>query len=361
MRLSSVWGSKLRYQLFGESHGTCIGIAIDGLPAGVTLDFAPIAQAMQRRRSNPGEYGTTKRIEADVPEIQAGLHNGVTTGAPLVAMISNADHNSASYDDVKRVPRPGHADYPAICRNGESVDLRGSGHFSGRMTAPLVFAGALVNQLPGMEDIKAVSHIMRIGEVAEAGFSQVMLTEELILKLRSEGLPLLNEEIRQAIKDEIKSASQKGDSVGGIIECGILGIKPGVGNPFFDSLESTIAHLAFSIPAIKAIEFGAGFDCARMNGSQMNDAYVIDENGHVSTATNNNGGITGGISNGMPVVFRLAVKPTPSISCKQKSIDLKSGEAVEMSVAGRHDACIAARAAVVVESVALMAVYELLR
>ena len=279
-----------------------------------------ITQALQRRRSKPEEYGTTKRIEADVPEIQTGLYNGVTTGAPLVAIIRNSDHNSASYDDVKRIPRPGHADYPAICRYGEAVDLRRQWTlFQADWTAPLVFAGALVNQLPGMETIKAISHIMRIGVVVETGFAQVQLTEALIAKLHSEGLPLLNEDIREAIKTEINKANQQGDSVGGIIECGVLGIKAGVGNPFFDSLESTIAHLAFSIPAVKAIEFGAGFDCSSMHGSQMNDAYVINEDGCVSTTTNHNGGITGGITNGMPVVFRVAIKPTPSISCEQKS------------------------------------------
>ena len=359
--MSSVWGSKLRYQLFGESHGSCIGIAIDGLPAGVAIDLDVIMQAMRRRSSKPEEYGTTKRVEADVPEIQTGLYNGKTTGAPLVAIIKNSDHNSTSYDDVKRVPRPGHADYPAVCRYGEAVDLRGSGHFSGRLTAPLVFAGALVNQLPGMENIQAVSHIMRIGEVTELGFAQVQLTDTLQTKLHAEGLPLIDEDNRDAIKAEIKKASQRGDSVGGIVECAILGIQAGVGNPFFDSIESTIAHLAFSIPAVKAVEFGVGFECGSMQGSQMNDAYAIDEKGCVSTVTNHNGGITGGITNGMPVVFRVAIKPTPSISCSQQSIDLQSGQNVDMTVTGRHDACIAARAAVVVESAALMAVYELLK
>lgn len=361
MQLSSVWGSKLRYQLFGESHGTCIGIAIDGLPAGVGIDLEAIAKAMDRRRSKPEDYATTKRVEPDTPEIQSGLCGNVTTGAPLVAIIRNKDSNSSSYQDVKRIPRPGHADYPAVCRYGESVDLRGSGHFSGRLTAPLVFAGALVSQLPGMQKITAVSHVQSIGNVADSSFADGDISDEIVAKLSSEGLPLINESIRDAIKKEITAASAEGDSVGGVIECAVLGIGAGVGNPFFDSLESTIGHLMFSIPAVKGLEFGAGFACSKMRGSQMNDAYIIDENSNISTATNHNGGITGGITNGMPVVFRVAVKPTPSISCTQHSVDLEMKEAVELNVHGRHDACIAARAAVVVESMALMAVYEMLR
>lgn len=356
--MSGVWGNKIKLSIYGESHGEAIGVVIDGIESGISIDMENIEKDMERRA--PGRNNlSTQRKERDRPEILSGIFNGLTTGAPISVMIRNFDKHSKDYSNIKDVMRPGHADYTGYVRYNGFNDYRGGGHFSGRITAPLVFAGAFAKEILKKKGIFIGSHIKQVGEVHDESFNSLDLNKELFNELLDKELPLIDSDKIDKVKDEILSHKMNLDSIGGVIECGVVGLKAGVGNPFFDSLESTISHLAFSVPAVKGIEFGAGFDFANMKGSDANDEYYV-ENGEVKTYSNNNGGIIGGISNGMPIIFRVAIKPTASISKEQRSFNIKTMENESLTVVGRHDPCIVQRAAVVIEAIAAISILELI-
>ena len=357
--MGGVWGNKIKLSIFGESHGEGIGIVIDGIEPGIKVNMDNIEKDMERRA--PGRNSlSTQRIEGDKPEILSGIFNGITTGAPISMIIRNTDKRSRDYSKIKDVMRPGHADFPGYVRYNGFNDYRGGGHFSGRITAPLVFAGALAKEILKEKGITIGSHIKQVGKVKDSSFDALNLKKEDLEELLTKELPVIDTNKIEDIKEEITSYRMTGDSIGGIVECAIVGLEAGIGNPFFDSLESTIAHLAFSVPAVKGIEFGAGFDFANMKGSEANDEYFIEDE-KVKTYSNNNGGITGGISNGMPVIFRVVIKPTPSISKEQRTINIKNMTEEVLSVNGRHDPCIVQRALVVIEGIAAISILELIK
>lgn len=356
--MSGVWGNKIKLSIFGESHGEGIGIVVDGIEPGININIENIENDMERRA--PGRNSlSTQRKEGDKPEILSGIFNGFTTGAPISMIIRNIDKRSRDYSKIKDVIRPGHADFPGYVRYKGFYDYRGGGHFSGRITAPLVFAGALAKEILKEKGIFVGSHIKQVGKVKDSSFDSLNLSKKDLEKLLKKELPLIDDSKLEEVKEEITSYRMEGDSIGGIVECGVVGLKAGVGNPFFDSLESTISHLAFSVPAVKGIEFGEGFDFANMKGSEANDEYYL-ENGEIKTYSNNNGGITGGISNGMPLIFRVVIKPTPSISKEQRTVNINKMENETLSVTGRHDPCIVQRVLVVIESIAALSILELI-
>ena len=340
--MSGMWGSKIKLSIFGESHGNAIGITIDGLPAGFSIDMDKIMMEMARRA--PGKSSlSTPRKESDIPEILSGYFEGKTTGTPLCAIIRNSNTKSKDYSKLKDVMRPGHADYTGAVRYKGFNDYRGGGHFSGRITAPLVFAGA----------------INSIGKIKDCSFLESDISDELLNSFKEKELPLINTKLEDEMRQEILSARSSGDSIGGTIECAILGVSPGIGDPFFDSVESTLAHLMFSVPAVKGIEFGKGFDISKMRGSEANDEYYL-ENGNIKTKTNNNGGILGGITNGMPIIFNVAIKPTASIFKEQNAVNIVTMEETTLCIEGRHDPCIVQRALPVIEAVAAIGITELM-
>lgn len=357
--MGGVWGNKIKLSIFGESHGEGIGIVIDGIEPGIKINMDNIEKDMERRA--PGRNSlSTQRKEGDKPEILSGIFNGITTGAPISMIIRNTDKRSRDYLKVKDIMRPGHADFPGYVRYNGFNDYRGGGHFSGRITAPLVFAGALAKEILKEKSIIVGSHIKQVGKVEDSSFDTLNLNKEDLEELLTKEFPVIDTNKIKDIKEEITSYRMEGDSIGGIVECAIVGLDAGIGNPFFDSLESTIAHLAFSVPAVKGIEFGAGFDFANMKGSEANDEYFIEDE-KVKTYSNNNGGITGGISNGMPVIFRVVIKPTPSISKEQRTINIKNMTDEVLSVNGRHDPCIVQRALVGIEAIAAISILELIK
>lgn len=355
--MSGMWGNKLKISIFGESHGAGIGITIDGLPSGVEIDFEKILKEMSRRAPGKSKISTARK-EGDNPEILSGLFEGKTTGTPLCAVIRNKDQHSKDYGKLKDLMRPGHADYPGFVRYKGFNDYRGGGHFSGRITAPLVFAGAVCKQILDTKGINVGAHIKSIGEVYDKSFDEIELTKEILDDLKENELPLLCTENEDLMRNSILEARNEGDSVGGTIECTVIGMDAGIGNPFFDSVESTISHLMFSVPAVKGIEFGRGFEMSRLRGSQCNDEYYYDGD-KVKTYTNNNGGITGGITNGMPILFKVCIKPTSSISKKQRTIDITEKKESELVIKGRHDPCIVQRAVPVIEAVTAIGILDL--
>lgn len=355
--MAAVWGNKVRYTIFGESHGTSIGMVIDGLPAGFLLDQDWLRREMARRAPGSSDL-TTPRVEGDEVTIVSGLYQGKTDGSPLCGMIQNTNTRSSDYAAEPRVFRPGHADYTGFVKYGGCNDPRGGGHFSGRLTAPLVFAGAIGKQLLLSAGIEIGAHIAQIGSIQDAGFDPVHVDSKTLAQLRQMSFPVLAPAVADGMQQVIRSAKEADDSVGGVIEAAVCGLPAGLGTPFFDSVESVLAHLLFSIPAVKAVEFGAGFGFAGMLGSQANDEMTV-EAGNVRTVTNHNGGVLGGITNGMPLLFRAAVKPTPSIAKEQTTLNAKN-EAVSLSITGRHDPCIIPRAVPVIEAVAAMAVWDML-
>jgi len=353
--MSGSWGKKVHYSIFGESHGKGIGITIDGLPPGLEINLTEVTRELQRRA--PGRNPlSTARNERDAFTIWSGFLNGKTTGSPLCAIIENSDQKSADYESLAWNFRPSHADYSGSIKYKGYNDLRGGGHFSGRLTAPLVFAGAIAKQLLQQQNILIGSHIQRIASVTESQFDAVNIDQDILEQLGKQSFPVLNPALGNSMQECILSAKAAGDSVGGVIETAVIHLPAGIGEPFFDSLESTLAHLLFSIPAVKGVEFGAGFSLAEMRGSQANDAMYSQDN-IITTSTNHNGGILGGISNGMPLIFRAAIKPTPSIALEQHTVNAK-GENVSITVGGRHDPCIVPRAVPVIEAVAAMAIWN---
>ncbi len=356
--MSGIWGNNLKVSIFGESHGVGIGITIDGLPSGVEINLEEVMKEMARRA--PGKSNlSTARKEADAPEILSGFFEGKTTGTPLCAVIRNSDMRSKDYGKLKDLMRPGHADYPGYVRYNGFNDYRGGGSFSGRITAPLVFAGAICKQVLAVKGISIGAHIKSIGDIEDKSFYEVELNKELLEDLKNKELPLLISEKEEEMREIILKAKKEQDSVGGTIECTVLGINAGIGNPFFDSVESTLAHLMFSVPAVKGIEFGKGFEMSKLRGSNCNDEYYYDGD-KVKTYTNNNGGITGGITNGMPILFKVAMKPTPSISKAQRTIDIAEKKESELIIEGRHDPCIVQRAVPVIEAVTAIGILDLI-
>lgn len=356
--MSGMWGSKIKLSIFGESHGNAIGITIDGLPAGFSIDMDKIMMEMARRA--PGKSSlSTPRKESDIPEILSGYFEGKTTGTPLCAIIRNSNTKSKDYSKLKDVMRPGHADYTGAVIYKGFNDYRGGGHFSGRITAPLVFAGAICKQILEVKGIIVSAHINSIGKIKDCSFLESDISDELLNSFKEKELPLINTKLEDEMRQEILSARSSGDSIGGTIECAILGVSPGIGDPFFDSVESTLAHLMFSVPAVKGIEFGKGFDISKMRGSEANDEYYL-ENGNIKTKTNNNGGILGGITNGMPIIFNVAIKPTASIFKEQNTVNIATMEETTLCIEGRHDPCIVQRALPVIEAVAAIGITELM-
>ena len=348
--MSSNIGENLRLTIFGESHGRAIGMTLEGIPAGLKLDPGELQRFRARRAPGKSEASTARR-EADAPEFLSGLKGDTVTGAPIAAVIRNADTRSGDYEALKTVPRPGHADYTAQVKYSGFQDAAGGGHFSGRLTAPLCVAGGICLQFLAKEGIRVISRIAAIGNVADEG--------ELTGSTAEKSFPTVSQARGEAMLAAIREAKAAGDSLGGVIECRVLGLPAGLGDPIFGGMENRISAVCFGIPAVKGIEFGAGFAAAAMRGSEHNDLFAL-EDGQVVTRTNHAGGILGGITTGMPLSFRLAVKPTPSIAMAQRTLDLAGGLETELRVPGRHDPCIVPRAVPCAEAAAAIAVTDAL-
>ena len=349
--MSSVFiGQRIRLSIFGQSHSEAIGMTLDGLPAGLPVDLEQL-QVFLNRRAPGGNSWSTPRREEDRPEFLCGIKDGFTCGAPLTAVIRNTNTRSKDYSALRTVPRPGHADFTAAIKHGGYQDYAGGGHFSGRLTAPLCIAGGILLQQLQRMDITIDARIAAIAGIwDEKPFDRTVAEKEF---------PVLDDAAAGKMLAVIKEAREAGDSVGGIVECVAHGVPAGIGEPMFDGLENQIAKICFAIPAVKGIEFGAGFAAASMRGSEHNDPFFI-ENGKIRTMTNNAGGILGGISDGMPLIFRIAIKPTPSISRTQQSVNLETMLPDTLAVIGRHDPCIVPRAVPVTEAAAALAIYDLL-
>ncbi|MBQ9861680.1 MAG: chorismate synthase [Clostridia bacterium] len=352
--MSSVWGRNLKITVFGQSHAEAIGVVVDGLPAGLRIDTDEL-QAFLQRRAAGGAFATARK-EPDVPEFVSGLVDGVTCGAPVTALIRNTNVRSGDYSDLRDHPRPSHADYPASVRFDGANDIRGGGQFSGRLTAALCVAGGLCRQFLKTKGITIGAHIASIGNIRDTAFDPVGVAAADFL---TDLFPVRDEQAKAAMQELITAARSEGDSVGGTIECAAVGLPVGVGDPLFDGLENRISSIVFGIPAVKGIEFGNGFDAAELKGSENNDAYYFDGD-TVKTRTNRHGGILGGISTGMPLVFRVAIKPTPSIAKEQETVELSSKSAYMLAIKGRHDPCIVPRAVPCVEAALAIALADYL-
>ena len=355
--MSSEFGKLLRISVFGQSHGKAIGVNIDGLPAGEAIDTDAL-YAFMRRRKPGGSPLSTPRKEADLPVFLSGLENGVTCGAPLCAIIENSDQHSGDYARLANTPRPSHADYAARVKWGGQADMRGGGHFSGRLTAPLCIAGGIAKQILARRGIYVGAHLASVGTEQDAAFP-LHPTAELFAAVAAKSFPVLDDAAGERMQQEILKAREELDSVGGVIECAAVGLPAGLGDPMFDGIENRLAAALFGIPAVKGVEFGLGFGSAQLRGSENNDPFRM-ECGRVVTETNRAGGILGGITTGMPVTLRVAVKPTPSISKPQQTVDLSTGENAELVIGGRHDPCIAHRAVPVVEAVTAAVLLDIL-
>lgn len=352
--MSSMYGENLRMSVFGQSHAPAIGMTLDGIPAGLPVDMTAL-QAFLARRA-PGQNGfSTTRKEADTPEFLCGISDGFTCGAPVTAIIRNTNTRSGDYDNLRDCPRPGHADYTAQIKYGGYQDAAGGGHFSGRLTAPICIAGGLCIQWLAQKGIRVGAHIASIAGISDMPFD---MTDPQIDAVGKE-FPVLDTEAGEAMGNAILEAKSAGDSVGGVIECAVTGLPAGLGDPMFDGVENRIAGVVFGIPAVKGLEFGLGFGLSAMRGSLSNDPFIMS-NGEVRTATNNCGGILGGITDGMPLIFRAAVKPTPSIATCQRSVSLSQKAEQELIVKGRHDPCIVPRAVPVIEAAAAIAVMDMI-
>lgn len=356
--MSSVIGDKIQLSIFGESHGEAIGCVIDGLPAGIKIDMNAVYKDMQRRA--PGKDKTaTPRLEKDIPHILSGMLDNATTGAPLAMVIENTNTKSGDYSNLMTVPRPGHSDYPAYVKYGGNNDIRGGGHFSGRLTAPLVFAGSVAKQILSQMGVTIGAHIKQIGSVCDAVSDLNKTDKSLLDTLSSSTFSLIDETREQAMRDEIEKARLSLDSVGGIIECFAVGLPVGLGGNMFDTVEGKLASILFGVPAVKGVEFGIGFGFADKRASEVNDQYEI-KNGRVATLSNNNGGVLGGMTDGAPLSVSVAIKPTPSIAKKQKSVNLLTMENAELEIHGRHDPCIVVRAVPVIECAVALGLLDLM-
>ncbi len=353
--MSSQTGKKLNISIFGESHGEAVGVVIDGLPAGVKIDLDELDAFLKRRA--PGGRLATPRKEEDKPKFLSGLFGGVTTGFPLCAVIENTNTKSGDYKFAS-TPRPSHADFTAAIKFGGHADMRGSGHFSGRLTAPICIAGGIAKQILKQKGIFVGAHLKSIGSTNDISFP-MLPTPDLFDEISKKELAVIDDEALDKMILEIESARAEGDSVGGVIECVAIGVPAGLGEPMFDGIENQLAKNLFGVPAVKGVEFGLGFESAKLRGSQNNDEFAFDGE-KVVTKTNNCGGILGGITNGMPIVLRVAMKPTPSISKAQQTVNLETGVPVLLEIKGRHDPCVAVRAVPVIEAVTALTLLDII-
>jgi len=354
--MSSRIGRMLSVQIFGESHGAAVGVTLDGVPAGLKLDMEKLNAFVQRRAARSAI--ATGRQEKDIPRIVSGVWDDITTGQPITAVFENGDTHSSHYDFLPDRPRPGHADYPAVMRSLFNDDLRGSGHHSGRLTLPYVFAGSVAMQLLEQQGIRIAAHVHQIADVNDKCLSWTQPDMEALFRCHKQAVPTLDPEAGERMQEAILKAKSEQDSRGGIVECIAVGIPAGLGSPFFEGVESVMANYLFSIPAVKGVEFGAGFTAAAMRGSAYNDPYAMKD-GKVVTTRNNAGGLLGGLTNGMPIVVRAAFRPTPSVSLEQQTVSLSQKADTTLSVHGRHDPCVVVRAVPVVESAVALAIAEL--
>ncbi len=352
--MSSTYGENLKLSVFGQSHGAGIGMVLDGIPAGLPVDMEALTAFLARRAPGQNDYSTPRR-EADAPEFLSGLVENTTCGAPIAALIRNTNTRSGDYANLKDCPRPGHADYTAQIKYGGHQDAAGGGHFSGRLTAPVCIAGGLCKQWLESKGVRISAHIAMIGGIWDRPFDPVRPETDAVLT----PFPTLEEARGTEMRQCIAEAKASQDSVGGIVECAVTGLPAGVGAPMFGGMEGKLAQMLYGIPAVKGVEFGAGFRVAEMAGSESNDPFRV-ENGKIVTATNNCGGILGGITDGMPLIFRAAFKPTPSIAKPQQSVSLSEMENRTLEVKGRHDPCIVPRAVPVVEAAAAIALMDIL-
>lgn len=352
--MKNTLGNSVAVTVFGESHGNAVGAVIDGLPAGLTVNEEFIAHQLDLRRP----YGkiSTPRQESDKFTIQSGVFNNKTTGTPICIIIPNENTKSKDYSKSYGLARPGHADFTAFSKYNGNEDYRGGGHFSGRITAGIVAAGAIAIDALSKKGIKIGSHIKKCAGVEDSSFTDYNSEIDLLNKKL---FAVIDDSKGEEMIENIEKAALQNDSVGGVLETVVLGLPAGVGEPWFDSVEGMLSHALFSIPAVKGVEFGCGFKCADMLGSEMNDEFYV-ESDIVKTKTNNNGGINGGITNGMPVTFKCAVKPTPSIAKSQETINFKTNENTQIEISGRHDPCIVHRARVVVDSITALVLCDLL-
>lgn len=356
--MASVFGERVRVSVFGESHGGGIGVVIDGLPAGMKISQEQLLAFMARRKPGGSPFSTPRR-ESDLPAILSGMYDGHTTGFPLCATIGNTDTRSGDYKALSDLPRPSHADYTAYLKWNGQADMRGGGHFSGRLTAPLCVAGGIALQILEQKGITIGAHLLSVGNASDAAYP-MLPDRETLLAPGKKPFPVCDDAAAEAMQAEIMAAAKQQDSIGGTIECMAIGIPAGMGDPMFEGMENRIARAVFGIPAIKGLEFGSGFACAKMRGSQCNDPFCIDPNGNIATETNHSGGIQGGITNGMPLRFCVAVKPTPSIGQPQKTVSLSKRTQETLVIQGRHDPCIAHRAVPVLEAVTALVILDCL-
>lgn len=354
------FGRKLKLTIFGESHGSSIGAVIDGLPSGIKLDFDFIKSEMLRRAPGKNKI-STQRKETDDFIIESGYFNGFTTGTPLCVRIQNNDSHSKDYSILKDLMRPSHGDYPGFVKYRGFNDYRGGGNFSGRLTAPIVFSGSIAKQiLKERYGINIGAHIYSIQDIKDKEFNSLGESKKNLDKILEKKIPVIDDSVINIMEEKILKAREYGDSVGGVVECIINNVGAGLGFPFFDSVESVISHGIFSIPSVKGIEFGKGFDITKLFGSCANDEYYFDEEKNIKTKTNNNGGILGGITNGMPIIFRVAIKPTPSISLPQNTININKKTNEILEIKGRHDPCIVQRAVPVIENMTAFIILDLI-
>lgn len=348
----------LHLEIYGGSHDEKIGVRIVGLPAGETIDMDELHAFLSRRAPGSTKYGT-QRKEADTPHFLSGVENDTLTGELLEAVIYNTNMRSGDYPAIPDVPRPSHADFAALMKYGDAVDLRGGGHFSGRLTAPLCIAGGIARQILARAGIRIGAHIASVGDVQDRPFDPLCVSAADFEAVLSNGFPVLDPDAGEGMKALIDEARGEGDSIGGVIECAVIGLKPGLGEHMFWGMENRISHLIFGVPGVKGIEFGAGFDITKMRGSDANDPFATDGE-RIFTTSNHSGGIQGGMTNGMPLIFRCAMKPTPSIAREQDSVSLSRMENTKLTIGGRHDPCIVPRAVPVIEAVAALAVLDAL-
>ena len=354
--MSSTYGDIIKLSIFGQSHGNAIGMTMDSIPAGLPVDLDKLQEFLNRRRPGQNDHSTPRR-EEDTPEFLSGIVNGYTCGAPIAAIIRNRNTRSADYTGLKDVPRPGHADYTAQIKYNGYQDVAGGGHFSGRLTAALCIAGGLCKQ---WLELKGIRIGARISVIAGIGDDPLYLDwENPDLDAINKDFPVLNPEAGAKMQEEIAKAKADGDSVGGLIECIVTGLPAGLGDPMFGGMESRIAQIVYGIPAVKGLDFGTGFTGSYLRGSQNNDSFIIAD-GKIRTKNNRAGGILGGITNGMPLVFHTAIKPTPSISKPQQSVSFSRMEQQTLEVKGRHDPCIVPRAVPVIEAATAIAIYDAL-
>ena len=356
--MSSTFGKNLKLSVFGQSHSKAIGVVIDGIPAGISIDFDKLNDFMSRRAPGNNDF-STKRKEKDIPEFLSGFVSNTTCGAPIAAVIYNENAKSSDYNNIRDIPRPSHADFTAQVKYKGYQDVSGGGHFSGRLTAPICIAGGIIKQILSKKGIEIFAHISSIKNINDDTFDKCNPDLTKLKNLEYKEFPTINDEIGNLMKKTINDAKENGDSVGGCIECVVTGLKSGIGSPMFDGIENKISSIIFGVPAVKGIEFGNGFDCTELFGSQNNDEFYYKD-GKILTKTNNHGGILGGISSGMPLYFKTAIKPTPSISKVQNSVSFTKGTNEELEIKGRHDPCIVVRAVPVIEAVTAIAVYDLI-